>query len=257
MCSGRVSATCRRRRGPPQALRSRSSTTPRCSRTRPRRSHLTRLVIAAAIAAAIGILLLLQAAFRSWRLAVLVFLVLPLALVGGALAALIDGGGSRSARCSVPGAVRDRRAQRGRLIRTSSSSSDEGRRSARTWSARGTGAAAPILTTAVALGAGAAVRGARPRPGSRSCTRWRSCSGRPGHLDPAEPVPAARAVPALRGGHARAELGLTGRGRAAAVGQRGRRQTSGGAGDRAAEPADRVGAGAGQDEGGGWADGAG
>jgi CzcA family heavy metal efflux pump len=42
-----------------------------------------------AVAAAIGILLLLQAAFGSWRLAALVFLTLPLALVGGALAAFV------------------------------------------------------------------------------------------------------------------------------------------------------------------------
>ena len=42
-------------------------------------------------AAAIAIFLLLQAAFRSWRLAVLAFLTLPVALVGGVLAALIDG----------------------------------------------------------------------------------------------------------------------------------------------------------------------
>ena len=44
-----------------------------------------------AIAAAIAAFLLLQAAFRSWRLAVLAFLTLPVALVGGVLAALIDG----------------------------------------------------------------------------------------------------------------------------------------------------------------------
>jgi Cu/Ag efflux pump CusA len=44
------------------------------------------------IAAAIGIFLLLQAAFRSWRLATLAFLTLPLALVGGELAGLINGG---------------------------------------------------------------------------------------------------------------------------------------------------------------------
>jgi Cu/Ag efflux pump CusA len=44
------------------------------------------------IAAAIGIFLLLQAAFASWRLASLVLLTLPLALVGGELAGLIDGG---------------------------------------------------------------------------------------------------------------------------------------------------------------------
>jgi CzcA family heavy metal efflux pump len=44
-----------------------------------------------AVAAAIAAFLLLQAAFRSWRLAAAVFLCLPLALVGGVLAALIGG----------------------------------------------------------------------------------------------------------------------------------------------------------------------
>ena len=48
-------------------------------------------MIAFAIAAAIAAFLLLQAAFRSWRLAVPVFLILPVALVGGVLAALIAG----------------------------------------------------------------------------------------------------------------------------------------------------------------------
>jgi CzcA family heavy metal efflux pump len=48
-------------------------------------------MIAFGIAAAIAAFLLLQAAFRSWRLAVPVFLSLPLALVGGVLAALIAG----------------------------------------------------------------------------------------------------------------------------------------------------------------------
>jgi Cu/Ag efflux pump CusA len=45
-------------------------------------------LLSIAVAAAIGILLLLQAAFGSWRLAALVFLTLPLALVGGGLAAI-------------------------------------------------------------------------------------------------------------------------------------------------------------------------
>jgi Cu/Ag efflux pump CusA len=45
-----------------------------------------------AIAAVIGIFLLLQAAFGSWRLAFLSFLTLPTALVGGALAAYLGGG---------------------------------------------------------------------------------------------------------------------------------------------------------------------
>ena len=48
-------------------------------------------ILAFAGAAAIAIFLLLQAAFRSWRLAVVAFVVLPVALVGGVLAALIDG----------------------------------------------------------------------------------------------------------------------------------------------------------------------
>ncbi len=43
------------------------------------------------VAAAIGIFLLLQAAFSSWRLAIVAFVALPLALVGGVVAAFIDG----------------------------------------------------------------------------------------------------------------------------------------------------------------------
>ncbi|MEP6680862.1 MAG: efflux RND transporter permease subunit [Chloroflexota bacterium] len=45
-----------------------------------------------AIAALIGILLLLQAAFGSWRLAGLLLVTLPMALVGGVLASLAGGG---------------------------------------------------------------------------------------------------------------------------------------------------------------------
>jgi Cu/Ag efflux pump CusA len=44
-------------------------------------------------AAAIVILLLLQASYRSWRLAVLSFLTLPIALVGGVISAYVFGGG--------------------------------------------------------------------------------------------------------------------------------------------------------------------
>jgi CzcA family heavy metal efflux pump len=44
------------------------------------------------IAAALGVFLLLQAAFGSWRLATLAFFTLPSALVGGVLAAFADGG---------------------------------------------------------------------------------------------------------------------------------------------------------------------
>jgi Cu/Ag efflux pump CusA len=51
-----------------------------------------RQVLAFAIACAIAALLLLQAAFRSWRVALLTLCVLPVALVGGVPAALIAGG---------------------------------------------------------------------------------------------------------------------------------------------------------------------
>jgi CzcA family heavy metal efflux pump len=51
----------------------------------------TRLLVVA-IAAAIGILLLLQAAFGSWRLATVLFMTLPTTVAGGALAVWADGG---------------------------------------------------------------------------------------------------------------------------------------------------------------------
>ena len=51
-----------------------------------------RRVLAFAVAAAIGIYLLLQVAFGSWRLASLVFLMLPLAMVGSLVAAYASGG---------------------------------------------------------------------------------------------------------------------------------------------------------------------
>ena len=50
--------------------------------------HLRSVVVAAAL----GIYLLLQAAFGSWRLAALAFVTLPLAVVGGLLVAVLDGG---------------------------------------------------------------------------------------------------------------------------------------------------------------------
>jgi CzcA family heavy metal efflux pump len=56
-----------------------------------RQSAQQRLLLTAVLAGA-AILLLLQASFASWRLAVLVFLTLPMALVGGVLAARISGG---------------------------------------------------------------------------------------------------------------------------------------------------------------------
>jgi len=45
-----------------------------------------------AVAAAFGIFLLLQASFESWRLAMIAVVCLPLALAGGAVAVLLDGG---------------------------------------------------------------------------------------------------------------------------------------------------------------------
>jgi CzcA family heavy metal efflux pump len=52
----------------------------------------TTRMLAFGIGCAIAIFLLLQAAFRSWRLATLAFVSLPVAMAGGALAALIAGG---------------------------------------------------------------------------------------------------------------------------------------------------------------------
>ena len=49
-------------------------------------------LIAIGIAAALGMFLLLQAAFGAWRRAALSFLTLPVAVAGGVLAALADGG---------------------------------------------------------------------------------------------------------------------------------------------------------------------
>src|SRR4029450_12385579 len=50
------------------------------------------LVLGAALAVLVAAFLLMQAALRGWRLAVLAFAMLPIALCGGAFAALIDGG---------------------------------------------------------------------------------------------------------------------------------------------------------------------
>jgi Cu/Ag efflux pump CusA len=49
-------------------------------------------VVTAIVASTLAIFLLLQAAFQSWRLAALVFLSLPAAILGGALAAIAAGG---------------------------------------------------------------------------------------------------------------------------------------------------------------------
>jgi Cu/Ag efflux pump CusA len=56
-----------------------------------RQAAQNRLLTSAVLAGAL-ILLLLQTSFRSWRLGILLFLTLPMALVGGVLAARISGG---------------------------------------------------------------------------------------------------------------------------------------------------------------------
>jgi Cu/Ag efflux pump CusA len=56
------------------------------------RQNAQRSLLATGMLAAATILLLLQAAFGSWRLASFVFLTLPVALVGGALAIFLAGG---------------------------------------------------------------------------------------------------------------------------------------------------------------------
>ena len=57
------------------------------------RQAAQRRLIIFAIAAAVGIFLLLQASYASWRLATLSFLTLPIALIGGVLAAYLGAGG--------------------------------------------------------------------------------------------------------------------------------------------------------------------
>jgi len=56
------------------------------------RQDAQRVLYLFAVVAAIGVFLLLQASFNSWRLAILSFLTLPIALVGGVIAAFIAGG---------------------------------------------------------------------------------------------------------------------------------------------------------------------
>jgi len=56
------------------------------------RQAAQRSILLASVAAAIGILLILQASFGNWRLATFSFLTLPSALVGGVLAAYVGDG---------------------------------------------------------------------------------------------------------------------------------------------------------------------
>jgi len=56
------------------------------------REDAQRRILGVAIASLIGIFLLLQACFQSWRLALIAFLVLPVSIAGGVLAVLASGG---------------------------------------------------------------------------------------------------------------------------------------------------------------------
>ncbi|MGH8830004.1 MAG: efflux RND transporter permease subunit [Polaromonas sp.] len=56
------------------------------------REGAQRRMLGVAVAALIGIFLLLQACFRSWRLALIAFLAIPASIVGGVLAAFASGG---------------------------------------------------------------------------------------------------------------------------------------------------------------------
>ena len=68
------------------------STTPRCSASTRSGRRPRSACCSSAIGAAIGVFLLLQASFGSFRLATLSFVTLPSALVGGVLAAWLGGG---------------------------------------------------------------------------------------------------------------------------------------------------------------------
>jgi Cu/Ag efflux pump CusA len=56
------------------------------------RQSAQQLMLAAALIAVLGMFLLLQASFNSWRMALIAWLTLPMVVAGGILAVLIDGG---------------------------------------------------------------------------------------------------------------------------------------------------------------------
>ena len=155
------------------------------------------------IAAAIAIFLLLQAAFGSLRLAALTFLLLPMALVGGVLAVKLGDGvlslGSLVGFLTVFGIA----ARNGILMVSHFQhlEREEGVPFGPALVLRGAKERlAPIMMTACATGPGARAAGRRGQP-ARS--RDRAPDGdrhprRPRHLDAAEPVRPAVAVPALR-----------------------------------------------------------
>ena len=97
-------------------------------------------LLALAIAAAIGIFFLLQAAYGSWRLALLSFLTLPAALVGGLLAALVTGTISLGIAGWFAGGAWDRGAQPDRADQALSPSHTLRRRTLWCWAGLARGA---------------------------------------------------------------------------------------------------------------------
>jgi multidrug efflux pump subunit AcrB len=167
------------------------------------------------IAAGIGILLLLQAAFRNMRLALLFFLTLPMALVGGVLMVYVTGRtmslGSYVGFLAVFGIA----ARNGILLINHCQHLErhEGERFGPGLVLRGASERlSPIMMTALAtaLALVAAGRGRHdPRTRDRAPDGARD-PGRPGHVDLREPLRGPLAVPALR---ARRRVGPGDRGR--------------------------------------------
>jgi Cu/Ag efflux pump CusA len=96
----------------------------------------TQAAVGFAIAAVLAMLLLFQAAFRSWRAAGLAFAAVPLALVGGLLAAVLDGGTlSLGSLLGLLAVLSSRRRACSSSSRASRSSSAGMRRAAPRWCA--------------------------------------------------------------------------------------------------------------------------
>ena len=160
-------------------------------------------LIAIGVAAAIGIFLLLQACFGSWRLAALAFVTLPLAVAGGVLATLAVGAtlsfGAVIALVAVLGiAVRNVMLLIERFRRLER---DEGEAARPELVLRGARERfAPITLTALATGRGSASPGGSRRDGRQ---RAGAAAGgrrprRARHVDARQPVRRSHALRALR-----------------------------------------------------------
>ena len=182
---------------------SRSGTTPRCSASTAERQSAQRRLLIFAIGAALVIFLLLQAAFGSWRLAALAFFTLPMALVGGVLAAYAGGGvislGSLVGFFTVLGIA----ARNGIMMISHFQHLErhEGEPFGPALVLRGARERlAPILMTALATGLALVplvLAGDKPGPRDRAPDGDRH-PRRPGHLDAAQPVRGPGPVSAVR-----------------------------------------------------------